>query len=87
MPRIALTFGAFSGIGPELAVWLLLAPGNLAQSQISALASRAELARAAETPGVTISVGDEPGTGHVHLVGSSRQDIEVPAQVASINAA
>lgn len=35
---------------------------------------------------MAIPVGDEPGTGHVHLVGASRQDIEVPAQNTSVDA-
>lgn len=85
-PRLALTFGDFSGIGPELAVRLLSDPENLAQAQISALVSRAELDRAADAAGVSIPVGDEPGVGHVHLVGSARQDRDVPLKQISAGA-
>ncbi|MFC0673216.1 4-hydroxythreonine-4-phosphate dehydrogenase PdxA [Brachybacterium hainanense] len=85
-PRIALTFGDHSGIGPELGARLLSDPENLSRARISALVSRAELDRAAEALGVSIPVGDEPGTGHVHLVGSALQDVEVPPRRTSVQA-
>lgn len=85
-PRIALTFGDFSGIGPELAARLLAEPQTLAQAQISVLVSPGELQRAADAAGVTIPVGDEPGLGHVHLVGSRHQDVDVPLKQVSLAA-
>jgi len=85
-PRIALTFGDFSGVGPELAVRLLAEPGNLEKARISALVSRAEFDHACEAAGVTVPVADEPRTGAVHLVGSPLQDIEVPAREMSVDA-
>lgn len=85
-PRIALTFGDFSGIGPELAVRLLAEPGNLDKARISALVSRAELEHACEAAGVSVPVSEEPTVGAVHLVGSSYQDIEVPLKETSVAA-
>lgn len=85
-PRIALTFGDFSGIGPELAVRLLADPRNLEGVRVSALVSRTELERASAQAGVTVPVADEPCTGAVHLVGSDLQDVEVPLQQTSLEA-
>lgn len=85
-PRIALTFGDFSGIGPELAVRLLADPETLAQAQISALVSADELQQAADAAGVTVPVGEQPGVGHVHLVGSRLQDVAVPVKEVSVAA-
>jgi 4-hydroxythreonine-4-phosphate dehydrogenase len=82
-PRIAMTFGDFSGIGPELAVRLLSDPANLEKAEISALVSRAELDALCARAGVSVPVGDEPGTGHVHLVGSRYQDVLVPPKQVS----
>lgn len=85
-PRIALTFGDFSGIGPELAVRLLADPANLARAQVSALVSPAELEAAASAAGVEVPVSDTPTTGAVHLVGSELQDVPVPAQTMTLEA-
>ncbi|WP_394214933.1 4-hydroxythreonine-4-phosphate dehydrogenase PdxA [Brachybacterium vulturis] len=85
-PRIALTFGDFSGIGPELAVRLLAEPGNLERAQILALVSRDEFERACSDAGVSVPTAAEPTTGAVHLVGSDRQDIEVPSAQISVDA-
>lgn len=85
-PRIALTFGDFSGVGPELAVRLLAEPGNLDKAQVSALVSRAEFDHACEVAGVTVPTADAPTTGAVHLVGSPQQDIEVPVAEVSVDA-
>jgi len=85
-PRIALTFGDFSGIGPELAVRLLAESSNLEKARISALVSRDEFDRACDAAGVNIPVADEPQTGAVHLVGSPLQDIEVPIRETSVDA-
>jgi 4-hydroxythreonine-4-phosphate dehydrogenase len=83
-PRLAMTFGDFSGIGPELAVRLLSDPANLEKAQISALVSETELRDAATKAGVEIPTGDAPGTGHVHLVGSDLEDREVPLKQTSV---
>jgi len=85
-PRIALTFGDFSGIGPELAVRLLAEPGNLDKAQILALVSQAEFDRACSEAGVSVPIASEPTTGAVHLVGSDRQDIAVPTAEISVDA-
>lgn len=85
-PRIALTFGDFSGIGPELAVRLLADPENLRRAQVIALVSPAELAAASEAAGVEVPVSDHPTTGAVHLVGSDLQDIEVPRCSTTVEA-
>jgi 4-hydroxythreonine-4-phosphate dehydrogenase len=85
-PRIALTFGDFSGIGPELAVRLLAEPGNLDKAQVLALVSQEEFDRACAAAGVSVPTADEPSTGAVHLVGSPRQDIEVPSAQISVDA-
>ncbi|MGP9745693.1 4-hydroxythreonine-4-phosphate dehydrogenase PdxA [Brachybacterium sp. AOP29-B2-41] len=85
-PRIALTFGDFSGIGPELAVRLLAEPGNLDKAQVLALVSQEEFDRACDAAGVTVPTADEPSIGAVHLVGSSRQDIAVPSATISVDA-
>lgn len=85
-PRIALTFGDFSGIGPELAVRLLAGPGNLDKAQVLALVSQDEFDRACSAAGVSVPTADEPTTGAVHLVGSTRQDIEVPSAKISVDA-
>ena len=85
-PRIAMTFGDFSGIGPELAVRLLAEPGNLDKAQVLALVSREEFDRACAAAGVNVPVADSPTTGAVHLVGSPRQDIEVEVAKTSVAA-
>lgn len=85
-PRIALTFGDFSGIGPELAVRLLAEPGNLDKAQVLALVSQAEFDHACEAAGVSVPTSDAPTTGAVHLVGSTRQDIDVPSAQISVDA-
>jgi 4-hydroxythreonine-4-phosphate dehydrogenase len=85
-PRIALTFGDFSGIGPELAVRLLADPKNLQQARISALVSPQEFAAAAAEAGVEVPLADAPQTGAVHLVGSDLQDIPVPRRETTVEA-
>lgn len=85
-PRIAMTFGDFSGIGPELAVRLLADPDNLARAQVLALVSQAELDRTCAAAGVSVPTADSPTVGAVHLVGSTRQDIDVPVRQTSTDA-
>ncbi|MGN7212751.1 4-hydroxythreonine-4-phosphate dehydrogenase PdxA [Brachybacterium paraconglomeratum] len=81
-----MTFGDFSGIGPELAVRLLADPKNLASARISALVSPAELAAASAAAGVEVPVADEPTVGAVHLVGSDLQDVDVPLRETTVEA-
>ncbi|MFC5275726.1 4-hydroxythreonine-4-phosphate dehydrogenase PdxA [Brachybacterium sacelli] len=85
-PRIALTFGDFSGIGPELAVRLLAEPKNLETVRVSALVSPEEFAAACAAAGVEVPTTDEPRTGAVHLVGSDLQDVPVPIAETSVAA-
>lgn len=82
-PRIALTFGDFSGVGPELAAKLLADPANLERAQVLALVSEAEFQAACASAGVSVPTADEPTTGAVHLVGSDGADIPVPAGTVS----
>lgn len=81
-PRIALTTGDPSGIGPELAVKLISDPANLAKADVLVLASPAELRTAADEAGVTLSLADRPDDQHAVAVGSPLADRPVPrAQV------
>lgn len=86
LPRITMTFGDFSGIGPELAVRLLSDPANLARAEVSLLVSPRELDEACRSAGVAVPVEDAPGPGHVALVGSRYQDISVPAKTTTVEA-
>ena len=83
-PRLVLTFGDPSGIGPELAVRLLATPGNLDKAEVLVLATPAELEAAASEAGVTVPVGDTPGPGHVVLVQPELGDQPVRRREASI---
>ena len=83
-PRLVLTFGDPSGIGPELAVRLLATPGNLDKADVLVLATPAELAAATSEAGVNVPVGTEPGAGHVVLVDPELGDQPVKRGEASI---
>ncbi|WP_309080679.1 4-hydroxythreonine-4-phosphate dehydrogenase PdxA [Zhihengliuella sp.] len=77
-PRIALTMGDPSGIGPELAVKLLAEPANLARADVLVLASRAEVEAAAAEAGVVVPLAAAPDPEHATPVGSDLQDRAVP---------
>ena len=69
-PRLALTMGDPSGIGPELAVKLLSEPSNLALADVFVLAGEDEVRAAAEEAGVSVPLADQPGPDAVPAVGS-----------------
>lgn len=73
-PRIALTMGDFSGIGPELVVKLLAEPANLAKADVDVLASVAEIEAAAAEAGVVVPLADVADAGHAAAVGSAMSD-------------
>jgi len=70
-PRIALTLGDPSGIGPELAAKLVADPSNRARADILVLASGEELDTAAAEAGVEILHAGTAGPDAVAAVGSS----------------
>lgn len=83
-PRLAMTLGDLSGVGPELAVKLLANEENRNKADIHLLASPAELKRFADEVGVTIPVADQAEQGKVVLVGSKLADEPIERGVASI---
>ncbi|WP_026819831.1 4-hydroxythreonine-4-phosphate dehydrogenase PdxA [Arthrobacter castelli] len=69
-PRLALTMGDPSGIGPELAVKILSDPANLARADVYVLATEDEIQAAAHEAGVSVACAPRPGTTAVTAVGS-----------------
>lgn len=84
LPRLAVTLGDLSGIGPELAMKLLSDPDNRAKAEIYLLASKDEVDRFSSEVGVTIPTSTAPEPGTVTLVGSKHQDKPVERGVASL---
>lgn len=83
LPRVALTLGDLSGIGPELACRLLADPANRARAQILVLADGDEFAAHCAQVGVDVPLTEEPRDGSVTLVGAGAPSSEVPpAQVS-----
>lgn len=83
-PKIALTLGDLSGVGPELAMKLLSREENRLAAEIYLLASEAEVERFSSEIGVSVPVSSSPEAGSVTLVGSRYADVEVQRGVASI---
>lgn len=83
-PRLAMTLGDLSGVGPELAMKILASEENRNQADILLLASRAELERYSAEVGVEIPTAESAEPGHVVLVGSRRADQHVERGVASV---
>lgn len=78
-PRLALTLGDLSGIGPELAMKLLAVEENRAKATVYLLASRAEVEKYQAEVGVEFPVvegtpADYPESDAVVLVGSDLAD-------------
>ncbi|HEY9290934.1 MAG TPA: 4-hydroxythreonine-4-phosphate dehydrogenase PdxA [Microlunatus sp.] len=71
-PRIALTFGDPSGVGPELAAKLLADPGARDEADILVVAGPDEILRAAEQAGVELTVTEDPQDGHPTLADPHR---------------
>lgn len=69
-PRLALSMGDPSGIGPELAVKLLANAGNLARADLFVLADEAEIQAAASEFGVSVPLASSPSAEAVTAVGS-----------------
>lgn len=84
LPRVALTFGDPSGIGPELAVRLLSDPQTLEAAEVRLLVTPTELQAACEEAGVQVPVADSPTPGHVTLVTPELGDQPVERGVASV---
>ncbi|GAA4288209.1 4-hydroxythreonine-4-phosphate dehydrogenase PdxA [Georgenia daeguensis] len=82
-PRLALTLGDLSGVGPELAMKLLAVEENREKAEIYLLASQTEVDRFAAEVGVQVPTATEPGPGLVTLVGSKLADRPVERGVAS----
>lgn len=70
-PRIALTLGDPSGIGPELVAKLVAEPTNRARADVLVLASAEELDAAAAEAGVTVPHAGTAGPDAVAVVGSA----------------
>lgn len=73
-PRIVVTLGDPSGIGPELVVKLLADRANRAKADVLVLASEAEIATAATEAGVAVPLAERPGPDAVCAVGSEYAD-------------
>lgn len=83
-PRLIMTLGDLSGVGPELAVKLLSDPTNLNRAQILLKATEAEVERFSKEAGVSIPLADAPAPGSVVLVGSRYGDQPVERGRATI---
>lgn len=73
-PRLAMSMGDPSGVGPELAVKILSDPANLARADVFVLATEDEIKAAAHEAGVSVNCAPEPGTTAVAAVGSKFGD-------------
>ncbi len=84
IPRLAVTLGDPSGVGPELAMKLLSKEENRAKAQVFLLASQAEVDRFSQEIGVEVPTSTSPEPGKVTLVESKHQDEPVERGVASL---
>lgn len=71
LPRIAMTIGDPSGIGPEVAAKVLSREENREKALVTLLASPEEVDALEEEFGVTIPVSEELARGSVRLVGTT----------------
>jgi 4-hydroxythreonine-4-phosphate dehydrogenase len=83
-PRLALTLGDPSGVGPELAMKLLAIEENREQAEIYLLATQAEVDFYSAEVGVEVPTSTEPEPGKVTLVGSRLAGQPVERGVASV---
>ena len=81
-PRIALTFGDPSGVGPELAARLLAEPEVIDQADILVIASPEEVDRATKQAGVTSTITEDPADDRPTLVDPARP-MELPGTIGS----
>jgi 4-hydroxythreonine-4-phosphate dehydrogenase len=84
VPRIAMTLGDPSGIGPEIAVKVLSNQDNLQRAEVHLLASPAEINALCEEFGVTVPLSDEPKPGCVVAEGSDLAKQQVARGVCSL---
>ncbi len=84
LPRVVMTIGDPSGIGPELAVRVLASPENRAKADISLIASPDEVAQLSREFGVTIPVTETSQAGTITLVPNEWQDSPVERGVCSV---
>lgn len=84
VPRLAVTIGDPSGVGPELAMKLLANAANTASAEVHLLASREEVERYAGEVGVHVPVAEAPDGSSVVLRGSRRAGEAVERGVASV---
>lgn len=83
-PKLALTLGDLSGIGPELAMKLCADAANREKAEIYLLASEGEVKNYSAEVGVEFPISTEPEDGKVILVGSDLADEPVERGVCSI---
>lgn len=83
-PRIALTIGDPSGIGPELVAKLMSESTNLAKADVYVLASANEIEKAATEAKVSVSITREPSETSFAVVGSELADQPIERGVASL---
>lgn len=83
-PRIALTIGDPSGIGPELVAKLLSDTQNLAKADVYLLASVEEIEQAAKEAKVSVSISEQPSESSFAVVGSELANLPVERGVASL---
>lgn len=83
-PRLALTLGDLSGIGPELAMKLCAKEENRQKADIFLLASAQEVDFFAKEAGVKFPCSEKPEAGSVTLVGSELQNVKVERKVCSL---
>ncbi|GFZ51171.1 hypothetical protein JCM24511_08929 [Saitozyma sp. JCM 24511] len=83
-PRIAVTLGDPSGVGPELAARLLADPRNREAADIFVLADVSEVQAAAAIAGVTVAISDRPGPDFVAVLDDhSAPSVPIPRGVVS----
>ena len=78
-PRLALTLGDPSGIGPELVMKLLADPATSARADVYLLAGENEVEQHAGGLGLGVPIASRPSESAVTLVGSTLADRPVPA--------
>lgn len=83
IPRLAVTIGDPSGVGPELAMKLLAQPSNRTAAEVQLLASLEEVQRYSGEAGVAVPVAGVADGNSVVLRGSRRSGDSVQRGVAS----
>ncbi|GAA3288123.1 4-hydroxythreonine-4-phosphate dehydrogenase PdxA [Nesterenkonia halobia] len=83
-PRLAVTIGDPSGIGPELVAKLLASQKNRDQADIYVLATDQEITTAATEIGVSVPVSGRPSSQAVTAVGSTQSTTAVPRGEATV---